>query len=74
MVCKKSAEFVVPKGKMLGLTPSYNFLLGRNKFKGKSYILSGFNKIVKLRDELRALGKKAKTYYGMVSEFDKKIE
>ena len=34
----------------------------------------GFNKIVKLRDELRALGKKAKTYYGMVSEFDKKIE
>src|SRR3989338_10641685 len=36
MICKKSAEFVVPKGKMLGLTPSYNFLLGRNKFKGKS--------------------------------------
>lgn len=34
----------------------------------------GFNKIVKLRDELRALGKKAKTYHGMVSEFDKKIE
>ena len=34
----------------------------------------GFDKIVKLRDELRALGKKAKTYYGMVSEFDKKIE
>ena len=74
MVCKKSAEFVVPTGKMLGLTPSYNFLLGRNKFKGKNYILSGFNKIVKLRDELRALGKKAKTYHGMVSEFDKKIE
>ena len=34
----------------------------------------GFEKIVKLRDELRALGKKAKTYYGKVSEFDKKIE
>jgi hypothetical protein len=34
----------------------------------------GFNKIVKLRDELRALGKKAKTYHGMVSEFNKKIE
>jgi len=34
----------------------------------------GFDKIVKLRDELRALGKKAKTYHGMVSEFDKKIE
>ena len=34
----------------------------------------GFNKIVKLRDELRALGKKAKTYHGTVSEFDKKIE
>ena len=34
----------------------------------------GFNKIVRLRDELRALGKKAKTYYGMVSEFDKKIK
>lgn len=40
MICKKSAEFVVPKGKMLGLTPSYNFRLGRNKFKGKSYILN----------------------------------
>lgn len=34
----------------------------------------GFSKIVKLRDELRALGKKAKTYHGKVSEFDKKIE
>ena len=34
----------------------------------------GFNKIVTLRDELRALGKKAKTYHGKVSEFDKKIE
>ena len=34
----------------------------------------GFNRIVKLRDELRALGKKAKTYHGTVSEFDKKIE
>jgi hypothetical protein len=34
----------------------------------------GFNKIVKLRDELRALGKKAKTYHGTVSEFGKKIE
>jgi hypothetical protein len=34
----------------------------------------GFNKIVKLRDELRALGKKAKTYSGRISEFDKKIE
>ncbi|OHA43118.1 MAG: hypothetical protein A3G03_02390, partial [Candidatus Taylorbacteria bacterium RIFCSPLOWO2_12_FULL_44_15c] len=32
----------------------------------------GFNKIVTLRDELRALGKKAKTYLGKVSEFDKK--
>lgn len=58
--------------------------------KGKSYVLfreivlmvcekkhlcdEGFNKIVKLREELRALGKKAKTYHGMVSEFDKKIE
>ena len=58
--------------------------------KGKSYLLfkeivlmvcekkhlsdEGFNKIVKLRDELRALGKKAKTYHGTVSEFDKKIE
>src|SRR3989338_7542688 len=34
----------------------------------------GFNKIVKLRDKLRALGNKAKTYHGKVSEFDKKIE
>lgn len=34
----------------------------------------GFNKIVILRDELRALGKKAKTYHGTVSEFNKKIE
>jgi len=34
----------------------------------------GFKKIVKLRDELRALGKKAKTYRGKVSEFDKIIE
>lgn len=34
----------------------------------------GFNKIVSLRDNLRSLGKKAKTYQGMVSEFDKKIE
>jgi hypothetical protein len=58
--------------------------------KGKSYVLfreivlmlcekkhlsdEGFNKIVKLRDGLRALGKKAKTYYGMVSEFNKKVE
>ncbi len=58
--------------------------------KGKSYVLfkeivlmlcekkhlsdEGFNLIVKLRDELRALGKKAKTYHGTVSEFDKKIE
>lgn len=58
--------------------------------KAKSYILfkeivlmvcdkkhlsdNGFNKIVKLREKLRALGKKAKTYHGMVSEFDKKIE
>jgi hypothetical protein len=33
-----------------------------------------FERIVELRDELRALGKKAKTYYGNVSEFDKKIE
>ena len=32
----------------------------------------GFNKIVSLRDDLRALGKKAKTYHGTVSEFDKK--
>ena len=32
----------------------------------------GFNVIVELRDELRALGKKAKTYYGKVSEFEKK--
>jgi len=35
---------------------------------------AGFERIVGLRDELRALGKKAKTYYGKVSEFDKKIE
>lgn len=58
--------------------------------KAKSYILfkeivlmlyekkhlcdDGFNKIVKLREKLRALGKKAKTYHGKVSEFDKKIE
>jgi hypothetical protein len=35
---------------------------------------AGFERIVELRDELRALGKKAKTYYGNVSEFDKKIE
>ena len=34
----------------------------------------GFNKIVTLRDELRALGKKAKTYHGTVREFDKEIE
>ena len=34
----------------------------------------GFNKIVSLRDDLRALGKKAKTYHGTVGEFDKKIE
>ena len=34
----------------------------------------GFERIVELRRELRALGKKAKTYHGMVSEFDKKIE
>lgn len=34
----------------------------------------GFNKIVSLRDILRSLGKKAKTYHGTVSEFDKKIE
>ena len=34
----------------------------------------GFNKIVKLREKLRALGKKAKTYHGTVSEFEKKIE
>ena len=33
----------------------------------------GFNKIVSLRDGLRSLGKKAKTYHGKVSEFDKKI-
>ena len=33
----------------------------------------GFNKIVSLRDDLRSLGKKAKTYHGTVSEFDKKI-
>jgi hypothetical protein len=32
---------------------------------------AGFERIVELRDELRALGKKAKTYYGNVSEFDK---
>lgn len=31
----------------------------------------GFNEIVNLRDELRALGKKAKTYYGNVGESDK---
>jgi hypothetical protein len=31
----------------------------------------GFEKIVELRNELRALGKKAKTYYGNVSEFEK---
>lgn len=58
--------------------------------KAKSYILfreivlmicekkhlsdEGFNKVVKLRESLRALGKKAKTYHGTVSEFDKKIE
>ncbi|MFZ2693776.1 MAG: hypothetical protein WAX85_00550, partial [Minisyncoccia bacterium] len=58
--------------------------------KGKSYVLfreivlmvcekihlsdEGFNKIVKLREGRRALGKKAKTYHGTVSEFDKKIE
>ena len=56
--------------------------------KGKSYVLfreivlmlcdkkhlsdEGFNKIVILREELRALGKKAKTYHGTVSEFNKK--
>ncbi len=34
----------------------------------------GFNKIVSLRDNLRSLGKKAKTYHGTLSEFDKKIE
>ncbi len=33
----------------------------------------GFNKIVSLRDDLRSLGKKVKTYNGMVSKFDKKI-
>ncbi len=58
--------------------------------KGKSYLLfreivlmlcekkhlsdEGFNKIVKLRESLRAIGKKAKTYHGTVSEFEKKIE
>ena len=58
--------------------------------KGKSYVLfreivlmlcekkhlsdEGFNKIVKLRDGHRALGKKAKTYHGTVSEFNKKVE
>jgi len=35
---------------------------------------AGFERIVELRKELRALGKKAKTYYGNVSEFDKKVE
>ena len=29
----------------------------------------GFNKIVKIRERLRALGKKAKTYHGKVSSF-----
>ena len=33
----------------------------------------GFNKIVKLRERLRALGKKAKTYRDVISSFDKKV-
>src|SRR3990167_1305072 len=53
MVCKESAEFVVPKGKMLGLTPSYNFLLGRNKFKGKSYILNMSQDLLMEKDLFR---------------------
>src|SRR3990167_2414064 len=62
MVCKESAAFVVPKGKMLGLTPSYNFLLGRNKFKGKSYILNTSQDLLMEKDLFQLVSESTKHY------------